>query len=111
MLRLVNYYEHPSDKKYMVYEFKTEAEAIYFEQQLILKEIPYEKGEDEKEGVLIFFYGVRKKYQQDAFVVNTDTLLKHKNSFIPGKGLKWFVLLLTLSALIFAIVGYIKSTG
>lgn len=106
MIRLHNAYEHPEQNRYMVYEFKDEKAGIYFEQMLLSKDIPYEKDETDKS---IYRFGIHKKYAKLSNEINSTTLLKHKEPFIPVASLRWFVFAITIVLLSIAIVGYVKS--
>ena len=111
MLRLQNYYEHPSQNRYMVYEFHQEEAAIYFEQKLIAADVPYEKGEETRNERNFTLFGIHKKYSHKVTPINTDTIIKHKAPFIPDKGLMWFTFILTVGVLALAFIGYLKSLG
>lgn len=111
MIRLQNYYEHPSQRSFMVYEFAKEEAGIYFEQMLINANIPYEKGTEERRGINYHLFGVHKKHKISVEKINTDTLIKHKTSFLPDRGLQWFTFAFTLAILALAIIGYLKSTA
>ena len=41
-IRLTNYYLHPGDNRYMVFEYREEEHASYFKSKLEREGIPYE---------------------------------------------------------------------
>ena len=107
-MKLTNYYEHPSDNRYLVFEFRSEEKAVHFENQLTEASIPFEKHIERDQDVLIF-YGVSKQFDKSSMRANFITHGAFRKPLINNRLAKYALLLFTLFMVILAIIGYLKS--
>jgi hypothetical protein len=106
---LVNYRQHPTNVNYIVYRFKDIERADTFEENLRKEGLWFERSnpvEDEKQ---IYMFAVEKKHFQKSQRVNFSTEAKHKKFLIPNNALRYFFVLIMLSILMLASLGYCVS--
>jgi len=108
-LGLVNYVQHPTNPRYIVYRFVDAERAASFEQELVSAEIWFEKDHEEKRGKEYTLYGVHKNDFKHTDKINFKVEGKHKKPLIPFKGFRYFIVFLGLSLLGLAILGYCKQ--
>ncbi len=108
-LGFVNYVQHPSNKDYVVFRFSDINRANDFEAHLHEQKIWFERDSEMKRTVEIFLFGLHKTDYTKAQAINFKVEGKHKKPIIPFKGLRYAVLLIGLSLLTLAIVGYCKK--
>lgn len=107
-MRLTNYYEHPGDNRYYVFEFANDELANEFEQHLNTREVGFERHFDAEESRNILF-GVKRDHLRDAMWCNNMVYARHRERFIPNGFLRWFLLLVTAGFIGLAIIGYFKT--
>lgn len=106
-LRITNYFVHPGDTRYMVFVFKQDIYADYFEDLLEEENITYERHLDEEETEILF--GVHKRFQRKALNANFLTHAKFRKPFINNGLVKYLLLIITFGVIILAIVGYFRT--
>lgn len=111
-MRLTNWYTHPADNRYHVFEFRDVELAQEFEQDLAKAGIAFEKAPVEPtkngEGVLLQF-GVHRTVFKEALKVNHMLHGRHRSPFIAHAGLRWAMLLVTAGMLGLALMGWMQS--
>lgn len=107
-MRLTNYYEHPGDNRYYVFEFATDELANEFEQYLQQRQVIFERHFDE-EASKNFMFGVSRDRLRDAMWCNNMVYAKHRQPFISNTFFKWSILLITGTFIALAIIGYLKT--
>lgn len=111
-LGLVNYKDHPTDKRYKVFNFYREEEAEMFEKMLKEKNVWFEKDvtDLEKKAETVYLFGVAQtdflKAQNANFMVSAT----YRKPFIGNKIARWSLVLFFLAVVTFAIVGYVKNS-
>lgn len=108
-LGLVNYSRHPSNREYVVYRFADEHRAKSFEEALIEKNIKFESDTHEKKLVTYYLFGVHKNYFKVTEKINFAVEAKHRKPFIPFRGFRYFLLLMSAIVMCLAIMGYCKA--
>ena len=108
-LGFVNYVQHPENSDYIVYRFSDQARAVDFERTLNERSIWFEKDEEEKRGKIIYLFAVHKTDFKHTQPINFDVEGKHKKPTIPFKGLRYGLLLFTLTCVLLASISYCKS--
>ena len=118
---LVNYKDHPTDNRYVVFNFNSIEEANYFEELITEKRIKFEKDEElmadntllsytqnpsQREKSTTYLFGISqrdfKKAQQANFLVNA----KFRDFLFKKKIVRWTLVIFFLGILGFAIAGY-----
>lgn len=111
-MRLTNWYTHPVDNRYHVFEFRDAQLAEEFEGDLIREGIEFEKAPIEAaqhgEGVVLQF-GVHRTAFKEALRVNHLLHGRHRRPFIAHVGLRWLMLLVTAAMVVLALVGWMRS--
>lgn len=104
-MRWTNYFIHPGDTRYYVFTFREEPHAAEYGAMLKAAGIPFERHE---EGDQILF-GVARTHFRQALRCNHLVHAKYRTKFIPVKGLRYALLLVTAAVLTLAIVGALSS--
>lgn len=107
-MRLTNYYEHPGDNRYYVFEFPTDDYANEFEALLVSRKVAFERHFDAEASRNVLF-GIHRDFFKDALWCNNILYAKHRKPFISNSVFRWFVLLFTAGLITLAIVGYLKT--
>jgi len=111
-MRLTNWYTHPADNRYHVFEFRNAEMAEEFERDLVAQGIDFEKAPIERdqsgEGVLLQF-GIHRAAFKDALRVNHLLHGRHREPFIGHQGLRWAMLLVTAGMIGLALMGWMQS--
>ena len=105
-LGLVNYVQHPSNPNYIVYRFSDNNRALSFEEELKKQSIWFEKSSEEKRNKTYYLFGIHKRDYSKTEKINYLVEAKHKKPFIPFKGLRYTVMILSAGILLLAILGY-----
>ncbi len=105
-LGLVNYTRHPENPDYVVYRFVDPARAESFEAALVAESIWFEKGEESKRNRLYYLFGIHKNDYKRATRINFLVEAKHKRKLIPGRYLRIFMILFSMSVIVLALVSY-----
>ncbi|PHR29597.1 MAG: hypothetical protein COA38_11275 [Fluviicola sp.] len=108
-LGLVNYARHPANTEYVVYRFADEHRANSFEEELIEKDIRFEKDTHEKKQVTYYLFGVHKNDYKITEKINFAVEGKHRKPFIPFAGFRWFLIIFSTVLMVLAIIGYCKA--
>ena len=84
-MRLTNWYTHPADNRYHVFEFRDVEMAREFESDLVQEDIAFEKAPVEPlqsgEG-MVFQFGVHRSVFKEALRVNHLLHGRHRAPFI-----------------------------
>ena len=105
-MNITNSHDHPTNEMYKVYHFKIKEQAVYFEELLSEKNIQFESDEELAHGKTLYLYGIRKNDMDEVTKLNYLAIGKFRKPFIANSAFKWFVVLLGVSALAFALVGF-----
>ena len=108
-LGLVNYVQHPTNPKYVVFRFADQGRADSFEESLTSAKIWFEKSSDLKREKEYFLIGIHKNDFKKAEKINYLVEAKHKKPFIPFKILRYTVMIISAGILTIAILGYCNS--
>ena len=107
-MRLTNYYEHPGDNRYYVFEFSTDDLANEFEALLVSRSVVFERHFDGEDSQNVLF-GIHRDRLRDAMWCNNMVYAKHRKPFISNTFFRWFVLLFTTALVALAVMGYLKN--
>jgi hypothetical protein len=107
-MRLTNYYEHPGDNRYYVFEFPTDEIADEFENYLRQRAVAFERHFDADESPNILF-GVKRDFLRDAMWCNNMVYAAHRQPFITNVFFRWALLVITATFIALAFIGYFKS--
>lgn len=108
LVNLTNYRDHPTNPSYMVFFFHRKEVADTFEELLLIHMVDFERA-FEDEGRERHLFGVRKLEFRAAEKLNYEALGRHRNQFIPNRYLRIFVLLLTISLIMLALIGAYRA--
>ncbi|MCG8577050.1 MAG: hypothetical protein MI810_19370 [Flavobacteriales bacterium] len=111
-LGLVNYKDHPTDNRYKVFNFYSEAEADLFEKRLSEWNIWYEKdvSDLEKKGETVYLFAVPQKEFSRAQKANFEVSANYRKPLIPNKILRYSLVLFFFAILALGIIGYVKNS-
>lgn len=107
---LVNYIDHPTNKRYKVFNFNSPVEAKYFEQELTKSTVPFEKDEETHKGEVLYLYAVDKKFLTKAERANYMVSANTRKKIIPNRILRYSLLLFFFAVMALAIIGYVKNS-
>lgn len=105
-MRWTNYFPHPGDNRYFLFTFQEESHAAEFESMLNAASIPFERHEENNQ----FLFGVARVHFREALRCNHLVHAKYRTKFIPVRGLRYAMLILTAAAILLAIAGALSST-
>ena len=108
-LGFVNYTQHPENEEYYVFRFSDPNRANDFRIELDASKIWFEESLGEKRSKTIYLFGIHRSDFDKAQKINFKVEGHHKKPIIPFKGLRWFVILFGMSAIVLATVGYCKK--
>ena len=106
-MRWTNWYSHPGDNRYHVFEFRSKALADEYQRDLELAGIDFERAPVEPDGLERF--GIHRSEFQAALRVNHLLHGRHRRPFIANPALRWVMLLITAAVVGLAVVGWISS--
>ena len=105
-LGLVNYVQHPTNEKYVVFRFADPERAADFEQELSVRKIWFEKGEEQGRTRTFILYGIHRKNYKQAQALNFAVEGKHRTFIIKNGFFRWFLVLFSMGLATLALVGY-----
>ena len=108
-IRLTNYYLHPGDNRYMVFEYREEEHASYFKSKLEREGIPYEDHLEAHDDAEKWMFGVHVNYKSKAEKANFLCHAHFRKPMIGNKVVAWSLLVFTASFVILALIGYLKT--
>jgi hypothetical protein len=106
--RITNYYEHPTDNRYVVFHYYKNEQAQTFEDLLLKNNIRFEKHIEDENAYIILF-AIPKTHYKECVKYNFIAIGTHRKPFIPNRYLGYFLILLIAAAITLAIIGYLKS--
>ncbi len=105
-----HYYEHPTDSNYLIFTLRREDMAEYFAQQLTDANIGYETDTDiNPQKKKLYHFAILQSNRPKAMEIFLETWAKFRKPFFHNPTIKFFLLLLTVSLITLAIIGFIKS--
>jgi len=105
-LGFVNYTQHPENKDYVVFRFADSNRANSFREALIVQKIWFEEANEDKKQVTYTMFGLHKTDYNKAQKINIFVEAKHKKFIIPGKFLRWSIVLFGMTMITLATIGY-----
>lgn len=109
-MRWTNWYTHPGDNRYHVFEFRSVQLADEYQRDLEAAGIAFERAPVEQEGdTVVERFGIHRREFQAALKVNHLLHGRHRRPFIAHKGLRWAMLLITAGVVGLAIMGWMSS--
>lgn len=109
-LKLTNHKEHPTNKAFKVFFFYKKIQAEYFENELKIRRITFEKGEETTNNGLVYLYGIRKTDNREVSQINYTTLGKFRTPFITKRWVQYLIIIIGILIVSFAIFSYSKNT-
>ena len=106
-LSLTNFEDHPTDHRYMVFNFPTSQMAGEFMDALTMKAIPFEVDDS---GGPPFLIGVKKHFRERAVKENYIVTGRHRRPFIVDPVFRWFVFIFVALAIILAVAGILNRS-
>ncbi len=104
-VKYANFEPHHKQRSFTVFYFYAKDHADYFEALLLENEIPFERGSGQ-DMVRRHLIGVHRSYQEKAEMLNDEVGNYYRKPFLGTKGFRNFVLIFTLMAITFALIGY-----
>jgi len=90
-MRWTNYFIHPGDNRYYVFSFSEDEHADTFAERLERAGIAFERHQEESE----WLFGVARSHFKEALNANHLVYAQYRTKFIPVKGLRNTMLLVT----------------
>ena len=110
-LGFVNYTQHPTNPKYMVYRFTDVNRANHFRELLNENKIEFQEDTQEKKQQTYILFAIHQKNYKKTMKMNYEVEKKHKKPIIPFRFLRWAVVLFGMGILFLSIVSYYKHMG
>ena len=107
-LGFVNYTQHPTNPKYMVYRFTDVNRANHFRELLNENKIEFQEDTQEKKQQTYTLFAIHQKNYKKTMKMNYEVDKKHKKPIIPFRFLRWAVVLFVMGILFLSIVSYYK---
>ncbi|HKK39786.1 MAG TPA: hypothetical protein VJ949_10240 [Cryomorphaceae bacterium] len=104
-IKYANFETHHKQRSFIVFYFYAKDHADYFEALLIENEIPFERGSGQ-DMVRRHLVGVHRSYQEKAESLNDEVGNYYRKPFLGTNRFRNFVLIFTLVAIAFALIGY-----
>lgn len=114
-MRWTNWYLHPADNRYYVFEFRDVSLADEYEGRLqaggvgFEREDPLSQGDSSAGEEVVHRFGVHRKDFKDALRLNHLLHGEHRSPFIPHAGLRWGMLAVTAGVVMLALWGWLQS--
>ncbi len=111
MINLMNYYEHPGDNRYYIFEYRHVEKAMNFESLLEEYSVNFEKlvEEETEKKVWMVLYAISKDDFKLALRANNLTEAKYRSPLIGNAYLRYFFVFLMISLMVLVFYGYMKS--
>lgn len=109
LFRITNYYDHPTDNRYLVIHYFKKEQADKLTGLLEENKITFESVVEQHGKKTIYLFGVHKKHRKQAEHLNFFVIGKTREPFINHKGFRYFILILLFVVLIFTIIGLVYS--
>lgn len=106
---LSNYKEHPTKNNYLVFQYTNANMAKCFEELMNEKGIDFESDISDFGTKTLYLYGVKTVHRKEAVYSNFVAYGKYRKPLIRSKFLQVFILLLFVTLITFAIIGYLKK--
>ncbi|MGB1075473.1 MAG: hypothetical protein ACPGYK_04730 [Flavobacteriales bacterium] len=106
-MRWTNYFPHPGDNRYHVFVFQTADLANEFANRLQSEGIPFERDQENQE----WLFGIHREHFAQALQQNHLLHAAHRTPFIPVKGLRIAMLVVTLAMILLGLAGAWFSTA
>ena len=106
LLQVTNHRDHPTNKAYKVFFFRSIEQANYFESLLQNENIKFEKDSEDTEKGELFLFGIRKSDLKIVSKLNLLTIGKYRKPIFPHPIIKYIVILFILIVTILIIISY-----
>ncbi len=107
-LGFVNYTQHPTNPKYMVYRFTDINRANHFRELLSENKIEFQEDSQEKKQQTYTLFAIHQKNYKKTMKMNYEVEKKHKKPIIPFRILRWTVVIFGMGILLLSILSYCK---
>ena len=107
-LGFVNYTQHPTNPKYMVYRFTDVNRANDFRELLNENKIEFQEDTQEKKQQTYTLFAIHQKNYKKTMKMNYEVEKKHKKPIIPFRFLRWTVVIFGMGILLLSILSYCK---
>lgn len=107
-MKLANYYLHPGDNRYLVFEFAEDTHADYFAALLEAQKIVYERHDADRDATGYIMFGVHKDHQREVLKANFMTHGHFRKPLLPRRWMSYLLVGFTLLMTILALIGYYK---
>lgn len=110
-LGLVNYIQHPTNPKYIVFRFAHEERANAFEEALSSNNIWFEKDQQQVKKRVFYLFGVHRNDYSKVQQINFNVEAMHRSFLIKNNFFRYFLLLFVFGVIGLAIAGYCTRTN
>lgn len=111
IMSLVNNQAHPTRPGYIVYHFKFEEHAAYFEELLKEQDLFYERFDEVRDDEDVFWFGVRDQDHDAVEIINYTVKGKFRKPMIKDKGARYVIVAFGVIVVLIAIIGAIVSNS
>lgn len=108
-LGLVNYVQHPTNSKYIVFRFADKGRADDFEKALKEYDVWFEKSQEEGRTRMFYLFAIHRKNYKKVQALNYAVEAKHRKFIVKNVFFRWLLVLFTVGITVLAFVGYCKN--
>ncbi len=102
---ITNWQDHPSNRRYVVFKYHRIDQANYFQELLEREGFEFERHDEEERYLIV----APKTAEKKLLYLNNLAIGKYRNKFIPNKGFRLLVLIISAIVLGLAFVGFFVS--
>ena len=106
---LVNYNEHPTNKRYKVFNFHSLKEADRFEELLRENQIWFERDRGDIKERAIYLFGIAQKDFSKVQRLNFKVSSEFKGRMIKSKFWRYTLVVFFFSVIALGLIGYLKN--
>jgi hypothetical protein len=107
-LGLVNYVQHPTNPKYIVFRFAHEDRANAFEKALIENDIWFEKDQQQGKTRIFYLFAIHRKNYSKVQKINFQVEAENRSFLIKNNIFRYLFMGITIGIIVLAFVGYCK---
>lgn len=105
-----HYYEHPTDPNYLIYTLRRKDMATYFEEKLKEASINYETDTDvNRQQKTLYHFAVLQSNRTKSMELYIETWSKFRKPFFSNPTIKILLLILTVTLVTFALIGFLNN--
>ena len=109
MLNILNYKDHPDNRNYIVFTFRSEDIFKEFASRIDAAGIEGEVHQDEDDRGNYNLVAIKQRHRKEAIRLNCEAFGKYRTPFIPNVIMKYLLLVIVFAAIGLSIMGYLAA--